>query len=181
MTRILTRTFCCCVPVRVGVILLAILGLVGGSGVAGVSIINLKHSEGSRTASIIQIIIYLLLAIVSIFGLIGAITRRLAFIRLYLAMLIIHLLFSMGTGIYAIHRNFKDAPKYISDCTSGSTDKAVIGVCNDGAALLKSVMIGSFILAWLLETWACFIVVHYSKQLAEEEASKSIVKDTESW
>jgi len=181
MTRILTRTFCCCIPVRVGVILLAILGLIGGSGVAAIGIINLKHSEGSKAASIIQIIVYLLLAIVSIFGLIGAITRRLAFVRIYLSMLIMHLLFSMGTGIYAIHRNFTDAPKYISDCESGSTDKAVIAVCNQGATILKSVMIGSFILAWLLETWACFIVVHYSKQLAEEEATKSMVKDNESW
>jgi len=181
MTRILTRTFCCCIPVRAGVILLAILGLIGGSGIAGIGIINLKHSEGSKIASVLQIIIYLLLAIVSIFGLIGAITRRLGFVRVYLAMLILHLLFSMGTGIYAINRNFKDAPKYISDCASGSKDEGVLRVCNDGAALLKSVMIGSFILAWLLETWACVIVVHYSKQLAEEEFTRSTVKDTESW
>ncbi|KDR75379.1 hypothetical protein GALMADRAFT_249423 [Galerina marginata CBS 339.88] len=181
MTRVTTRTFCCCIPVRAGAILLAILGLIGGSGVAAIGIINLKHNEGSRTTAVLQIIIYLLLAIVSIFGLIGAITKRLAFIRVYLAMLIFHLLFSMGTGIYAIHRSFKDAPKYISDCMSGSTDKGVISVCNNGAALLKSVVIGSFILAWLLETWACVIVAHYSKQLAEEEATKSIVKDTESW
>jgi len=181
MTRVITRTFCCCIPVRAGVILLAILGLIGGSGVAAIGIINLKRSEGSKTALVIQIIVYLLLAIVSIFGLIGAIAKRLAFVRLYLAMLIMHLLFSMGTGIYAIHRNFTDAPKYISDCESGSTEKAVIAVCSQGATLLKSVMIGSFILAWLLETWACFIVVHYSKQLAEEEATKSMVKDNESW
>ncbi|PPR02982.1 hypothetical protein CVT26_004926 [Gymnopilus dilepis] len=96
-------------------------------------------------------------------------------------MLILHLLFSIGMGVYAINRNFKDTPKYISTCQSGSTEKAVIAACHQGATILKSVMIGSFILAWLLETWACFIVGHYSKQLAEEEATKSIVKDTESW
>lgn len=67
-------------------------------------------------------------------------------------MLITHLLFSMVSGIYAIHRNFKDAPKYISDCASGSEDAGVLRVCQNGAALLKSVMIGIFILAWLLET-----------------------------
>ncbi|KAF8972926.1 hypothetical protein BDZ97DRAFT_1778389 [Flammula alnicola] len=180
MTRVLSRTFCCCIPVRAGVILLALLGLIGGSAITAASIINLKRSDGSRTAAIIQIIIYILLAIVSIFGFIGAVTRKLGFIRSYLAMLIVHLLFNLGMGIYAIHRNFKDAPKYISDCASGSEDPGVLTVCRNGAALLKSLMIGVFILAWLLETWACFIVVNYSKQLAEEEA-QSIVKDTESW
>jgi cytochrome b len=181
MTKVLRRTFCCCIPVRVGVILLGILGLIGGSGVAAIAIINLKRQEGSKTASILQIIIYILLAFISIFGLIGAVSRRLGFIRLYVGMLITHLLFSMGSGIYAIHRNFKDAPKYISDCASGSEDAGVLRVCQNGAALLKSVMIGVFILAWLLETWACFIVVSYNKQLVEEEQTKSIVKDTESW
>ncbi|KAF4621292.1 hypothetical protein D9613_000566 [Agrocybe pediades] len=181
MSRVQTRTFCCCIPVRAGVIILSILGIIGGAGVSAVGIINLKRSEGSRTAAILQIIIYLLLALVSIFGLTGGIIRKLAFIRVYLAMLIIHLLFSMGTGMYAIHRNFKDAPKYISDCASGSKDAGVIKVCNDGAALLKGVMIASFIVGWLLETWACVIVARYSKQLAEEEATNSIVKDTEAW
>jgi hypothetical protein len=67
-------------------------------------------------------------------------------------MLIAHLLFSMGSGIYAIHRNFKDAPKYISDCASGSEDPGVLQVCRKGATLLKCVMIAVFILAWLIET-----------------------------
>jgi F0F1-type ATP synthase assembly protein I len=105
----------------------------------------------------------------------------LAFIRAYLAMLIIHLLFSMGSGIYAIHRNFEESPKYISDCISGSHDKLVTNVCKDSASLTKSIMIGIFIGAWLIETWACFIVVNYSKQLGEEELRNSMVKDSESW
>ena len=64
--------------------------------------------------------------------------------------------------MYAIHRNFKDAPKYISDCASGSKDAGVIRVCNDGAALLKGVMIASFIVGWLLETcmWKVVLAEH---------------------
>lgn len=134
-----------------------------------------------------------------LYSLIGAISRRLGFVRAYFGMLIVHLLFSMGTGVFAIYRNFKDAPKYISDCASGSEDPSVLRVCNDGAAMVKGVMIAVFILAWFLETctssilsWrshtngsgmlgAVVIVAKYSKQLAEEEMSKNAVKDTESW
>jgi len=179
--KVRSRTFCYCIPARAGVILLGIIGLIGGTGVTAVGIINLKRQDGSKTSAIIQIIIYLLLAILSIFGLIGAISRRLGFVRAYFGMLIVHLLFSMGTGVFAIYRNFKDAPKYISDCASGSEDPSVLRVCNDGAAMVKGVMIAVFILAWFLETWAVVIVAKYSKQLAEEEMSKNAVKDTESW
>jgi len=71
---------------------------------------------------------------------------------MYFGMLTLHVLFSIGSGIFAIHRNFKDAPKYISDCASGSEDPDVLRVCNGGAAMVKGVMIGIFIFAWLLET-----------------------------
>ncbi|KAF8160963.1 hypothetical protein B0H34DRAFT_839347 [Crassisporium funariophilum] len=181
MSKVLSRTFCCCIPVRAGVILLGLLGLIGGVAVTAIGIINLKRQDGSKTSMILQVVIYLLLSIVSIFGLVGAISRRLAFIRMYFGMLVTHLLFSMVTGIYAIHRNFKDAPKYISDCTSGSADPSVLQVCQNGASLLKGAMVGIFILAWLLETWACVIVLNYSKQLSEEYYEINRVKDTEAW
>ncbi|KAF9529271.1 hypothetical protein CPB83DRAFT_765428 [Crepidotus variabilis] len=175
------RTFCCCIPVRAGVIFLGILGLFGGSGVTAIGIINLKNLGASKTSAIIQIIIYILLAIVSIFGLIGAISRRLGFVRLYFGMLIIHLIFSIATGIYAINRDFKDAPKYIQECASGSTEKSVHDGCLYAANLVKAVLISVFITAWILETWACVIVFKYSRQLADEDNAKTAVKDTESW
>ena len=115
-------------------------------------------------------------------------------------MLVTHLIFNLATGAFAIYRNFKDAPKYISECSSGSEDSAVLKSCQDGAKLWKGVMIGVFILAWLIEicqfsyvlslllsmfipcsiSGACSIVHKYSKQLKEESAT-GMVKDTETW
>ncbi|KAF8813652.1 hypothetical protein BYT27DRAFT_7220036 [Phlegmacium glaucopus] len=180
MTAITTRTFLCCIPVRAGVVFLSLLGFFGGSLVTAVAVIHLKRSEGSKTSLIIQVVIYVLLALVSIFGLVGAITRKLGFIRLYCGILITHLIFNIATGIFAIHRNFKDAPQYISECSSGSTEPATLKSCRDGANLWKGVLIGIFILGWLLETWACSIVYSYGKQL-EEESTTGLVKDTETW
>ncbi len=137
---------------------------------------------------------------------IGAVTRRLGFIRAYLSLLTVHLLISLGLGIFAIIRNFKQAPKYYADCildANGvpSTQASVINTCTNGTTLLKGLMIAVFVTIWLLETctcsphisrfWApltpglinlgaCFIVGNYSKQLAEEDRD-SLVKDTESW
>jgi hypothetical protein len=180
MSTVTTRTFLCCIPVRAGVVFLALLGFFGGSLITAASIIQLKRSEGSKVSLILQVVIYILLAIVSIFGLVGAITRKLVFVRLYFGMLLTHLIFNLATGAFAIYRNFKDAPKYISECSSGSADSAVLKSCQDGAKLWKGVMIGVFILAWLIEIWACSIVHQYSKQLKEESAT-GMVKDTETW
>lgn len=181
MTIVTTRTFCCCIPVRAGVILLGLIGLLGGGAVSVVGIINLKKDEGSKTATIIQIVVYITLTLLSTFGLIGAIGRKLTLVRVYFGMLVAHLIFSMAGGMYAIHRNFKEAPKYIQECASGSANPALLKSCKDGATLVKGVMVGVFIVAWLVEIWACLIVYNYNLQLAEEDANRHVVKDTEAW
>lgn len=86
-----------------------------------------------------------------LYSLAGAISRKLAFIRLYFWMVFVHLLLSLGLGIYAIVHNFKDAPKYISECASGSDDPSVMKSCRDGSTLFKAIMIAVFVFVWLLE------------------------------
>ena len=123
----------------------------------------------------IQIIIYILLAILSLFGfvylpvlsyrcstdkphsLIGAISRKRSFVRSYLWMIFVHLLISIGLGIYAIVRNFKEAPKYVEECASGSEDPSVLKSCEDGSKLFKIIMIAVFVFVWLLEICQFFI------------------------
>ena len=62
-----------------------------------------------------------------------------------------HLLLSIGLGVYAIVHNFKDAPKYIDECASGSEDPSVLQSCQDGSKLFKGIMIAVFVVVWLLE------------------------------
>ena len=91
-------------------------------------------------------------------SLVGAFTRRLLFITLYLGMLVVHLIFSIATGIYAINKNFKDAPKYISSCESGTTEKSVHDGCVYASNMVKAVMVSVFIIAWLIQ--ACMLPLH---------------------
>ena len=85
------------------------------------------------------------------YSLIGAISRKRSFVRSYLWMVFVHLLLSIGLGIYAIVHNFKDAPKYIDECVSGSEDPSVLKSCEDGSKLFKGIMVAVFIFVWLLE------------------------------
>jgi hypothetical protein len=181
MSKVATRTFCCCIPVRAGVVMLSLIGLAGGVGITALGILTLKRHEGSRVSAIIQTVVYLLLALVSIVGLVGAIIRKVALVRAFFGMLVAHLLFSIGTGIYAVFRSFKESRHYVKACINSSTSPTVIQTCHNGATLLKVISMVVFFLAWFFEIWAIVIVHNYGRQLAEEEATSSIVKDTENW
>jgi len=66
-------------------------------------------------------------------------------------MILAHLLFAVGTGIYAIFLNFKDAPRYVRDCIGGSIDGNVIKTCQNGATLVRVMAVVLFLFAWILE------------------------------
>ncbi|KAG6920110.1 hypothetical protein DXG01_010178 [Tephrocybe rancida] len=184
MTVVATRTFCCCLPTRFGVVIIALIGLLGGGLIAIAGAINAHQISGSKVSIGISITVYALLAILSLVGLIGAIARKLALVRLYFVFLFVHLLFSISFGIYAIWRVFKDSGAFKKDCLlahAAPSIKNPAGICNDGLKVIKGVTVTVFIIFWLFEIWGCVIVNNYSRQLADEQAVEGVVKDTESW
>ena len=90
------------------------------------------------------------------FSLIGAASRRLTLIKVFLIVLILHLLASIGTGIYAIRITFLEEAQYKINCVSDSVDPAIIQGCDHAIVLLKAFVIGVYILAWLLQTCKLF-------------------------
>lgn len=87
------------------------------------------------------------------FSLVGGIGRKLLLVRIYFGMLVFHLAFSLGGGIFAIYRVFKDSPNYMNECLLGKeSDKEALKTCEAGAKVLKGLMITVFILFWALET-----------------------------
>ncbi|KAG5637227.1 hypothetical protein H0H81_005349 [Sphagnurus paluster] len=184
MTVVTTRTFCCCIPTRFGVILIALVGLLGGGFISIISAINAHRITGSKVSIGITIAVYILLTLVSLLGLIGAIGRKLALIRLYFTILMMHLLFSLATGIYAIYRVFKDGSTFINDCMVSNTavsSEDPRQMCSDGLKLVKGLTVTLFIVFWLVEIWGCVIVNSYAGQLEDENAVEGVVKDTEAW
>ena len=84
-------------------------------------------------------------------SLIGAMSRKLGLIKFFFAMLVIHLIFSLGSGGFAIYRIFHDAPAYIDKCISHHGGSHASQVCHEGATITKVVVIALFILLWLIE------------------------------
>jgi len=143
-----SHTFCCCIPVRLGVFITSILGIgLGGLlTVAGIiQLKNLGHAPLSeKWPYIIQIVVYGLYAVVSITAFIGATCRKLQLIRSYAVVLAVHLIFSIASGGYSLFHYFKDSPNVVAECINGSTDATKIQVCKQGEDVVKGVMVGVF-------------------------------------
>ncbi|KAJ7124928.1 hypothetical protein C8R44DRAFT_126772 [Mycena epipterygia] len=134
---------------------------------------------GNKLAYIIQIAVYALLAILSVFGIIGAIFKKRGLIRIYFAILTVHVLFSIASGVFSLYRFFQDAPDDVTKCINNSTDEGVIKACDKGMSVMKGVLVAVFIFVWLIEIWGCIIVNNYSKQLGEEQVMAQKAKDFE--
>jgi len=177
-----TRTFCCCIPTRLGVILISLIGLLGGGTLAVAGALNASTMQGDKASIAITITIYLLLAIVSAIGLVGSVGRKPLLVKIYLVALIVHFLLSFALGIYALFRVFKDGPSFISHCIDANHDVGNADVvCAEGLKVVKAISVTLFIVVWLFEIWGCVIVKGYKEQLEDEKAHEGVVKDAEAW
>ena len=176
-----SRTFCCCIPVRAGVIVLSMLGFLIGGFISAIAIMGIKNSTGLKTSLGLQVAAFIVLTLVSLLGLIGGIGRKKILVKVYFGLTVFQLAFGMGAGIYAIYRVFKDSHKYVEECllpNAADADKIAV-TCKQGISLIKGLMVAAFIVAWLIQIGMCVIVHRYVQQLEEEEEVGSMVKDTE--
>jgi len=179
MGQVRTRTLCCCIPVRVGAFVIALLGLFGGAlGTVGVILQAKSGKNVNKAVMVIQIMIYVHLIFVSLFGLVAVIMKRRKFIVLYWVMLVVHVAFSVFAGVISLYALFKTASADISRCVSGSppTD---LKACQKAMTITKVVSVAVCIVVWLVEIYACIVVDCYAKQLADEE-DQTYKADTES-
>ncbi|KAF9038361.1 hypothetical protein BDZ89DRAFT_1157204 [Hymenopellis radicata] len=173
--RVRSNKFCCCIPVRLGVLIIGLLGVACGGVIAVAGIIQYQRIGGdikNKLAYAIQILVYGMYALISILGLIGALGKKRRLIQMFHAMLVIHVLFSIASGSFALYRFFLDAPDSVNSCVNGSKDDDVVAACKKGVELLKGVLVGLFVFVWIMEIWGCIIVKSYSNQLTDEESSK---------
>jgi len=177
MVYVRSRKFCCCLPVRFGTFSIAILGIVGGGLISIGGWLQVKdlaqHPIDGRAkiALWIQTMMYTVLAVVSLFGLIGTFSKSRSLIALYSTILFSHLGFSIATGAFYLYTLFhQEENTDVQKCINGSTDNIKIEACKKGYEVIRGVIVGLFILIWLIELYGCIIVSNYVDQLDEEES-----------
>jgi hypothetical protein len=177
-----TRTFLCCLPVRLGVFLLSLIAMAVGAFVAAVGWIRISQlsqhplTRSDRIALWIHTIMFSILGLLAVLGFIGCLAKSRRMVAGFAIALAIHLGFSVASGIFSIYLFFRQTPQEALDtCANGSTDPSVIDSCKNGTGIMKGVMIAIYVVTWLIQLYAYFIVEWYVDQLDDEEMEKHAV------
>lgn len=174
-----TRKFLCCLPARLGAFILALMAMIGGSFVAGVGIIQITGvsqapvEKSDLIALYIQTIMYALLGVVGAFGFVGALIRNYRMVSSFAVVLAVHLGFSIASGIFSIYAMFtRDASPAVAQCLVNASVQGVEVTqtdCQNGITVMKGVMVAVYVITWLIQLYAYFIVERYADQLEEED------------
>jgi len=179
-----SRTFCCCLPVRLGVFLLSLLAMAGGAFLAvlgWIQISQLKQHPLGKTDQIalwIQCSLFTLLALLAVFGFFGAMIRNRAMISGFAISLAIHLGFSIASGAFSIYTMFaRDSQAALNSCLQKANDisDATTQSCKTGLIFIKAVTVVIYVLTWLIQLYAYFVVERYVYQLDEERLADNAV------
>jgi len=172
-----SRTFCCCLPVRFGVFLLSLLALAGGGLLAIVGWMQLSHlkehplEKTDQIALWIQTSVFSLLAVLAIFGLFGAMIRNRGMVSSFAIAIAIHLGFSIASGCFSIYTMFaRNSQATLDSCMEKANDDSdtTMQSCKRGLILIKALMVVIYVLTWLVQLYAYFVVERYVDQLDEE-------------
>ncbi|EJU02342.1 hypothetical protein DACRYDRAFT_22016 [Dacryopinax primogenitus] len=169
------ETFCCCIPVRLGVFILSLLTIALGALVSAASWVQLSKlgSDADTQQKVIIIIagvVYGLLAFFSLLGFIGSVIANRALVKTYSVMLWINWFLSLISGGLAIWQLFRaDAvPNVVQSCQASDTT-ATEADCTNAFKVIRVVYIIIFVILELIVLYACVIVSRYVDQLKQEE------------
>ncbi|KAF8908076.1 hypothetical protein CPB84DRAFT_1813345 [Gymnopilus junonius] len=181
MSVVRSRKFCCFLPVRLGVFILAILAMVGGSFTAAagwIQVTQLKQLDLDKAEQIalwIHAVMFTILSLVAVFGFVGAIIKNRRMISSFANALAIHLGFSIAAGIFTLYSLFKkNSQDAVNQCMSASPDATLEG-CQTAIAIMKGLMVAIYVVTWLVELYFYFIVERYVEQLNDEELAQRTV------
>jgi len=183
MVHVRSRTFCCCLPARFGVFVLSLGAMLGGGFVAAYGYIQIARQNTAPLARDdliavwIQSVMFTFLALLAVFGFFGCLIKNRRMVSNFAISLAIHLGLSVAAGIFALVSLFKQDPQQaIANCMAAGAPDATTDACNTSISVMKGVAVGIYVVTWLIQLYAYFIVERYVDQLDDEEdASHPVV------
>ncbi|TFK24088.1 hypothetical protein FA15DRAFT_704850 [Coprinopsis marcescibilis] len=182
-SQIQTRKFCFCLPVRLGVFVVSLLTMTAGSilgAIGWMQVVQFRTHPvelGDEIAAYVHASIFSLLGLLSIFGFVGSLVRLRGLVIAYSVGIAIHLGLSIASGIFNMYTMFKPNPQSaIEACMNAVKDSEDLDetrrICQTGSAIAKGIIVAIYVITWLLQIYAFFIIERYAEQLEEEEMAK---------
>ncbi|KZW01798.1 hypothetical protein EXIGLDRAFT_829732 [Exidia glandulosa HHB12029] len=189
------RTFCCCLPVRLGALLLSALQLVLSGGVAAIAwrevFVTGIPAGTERTALIVVGAVFTFMALVSAFGFIGSLVRARVLVAMFATMLYILVALSLGSGIWSVWSLFHGGgQEFLDACAKqesqldlaqakslageGNVDKVLESLCHGALDTIRIVYIVVLSITILIQLYCAYIVKEYAAQLGDEEDRKQM-------
>lgn len=164
---------------RAGVFILSIVGTAGGSLISTMGWIQVSQlrqhplTTTDTVALYVHSVLFTILALLSLFGFVGALIKQRDFVNAYASGLMLYLVLSLVSGIYALYALFhQNSQAQITKCLNGVSDNVTKQVCNNGIAIMKGVAVALYVVMWLLIIYAYIIVSNYVDQLDDEMSIK---------
>ncbi|KAK0204272.1 hypothetical protein DFS33DRAFT_1384530 [Desarmillaria ectypa] len=165
--------FLCCLPLRLGVLIIAALTLAGSALVAIGAWINvhniinhtLELSKSGEITVYILAAVYTLVAIISLLGLVGALTARPGLVSMFNSLQIGSFIVSLAIGAYSLYLLFSN--KYEID-----TSNCVRYVDASTNTAKQAVVVVIYAIIWLIQFYGLFIVRSYVRELEEKRFAR---------
>ncbi|KAF8895692.1 hypothetical protein CPB84DRAFT_1837113 [Gymnopilus junonius] len=169
--------FLCCLPLRLGVVVISFLQFLFCGAIAGSlwwALCCYGHSI-HETAAIVVAAIYSAAALVAFLGLLGAFSRKTGLVKAFFLLLSAILLVEIGGSIWYLTTFYRNRHQTLAECINGSSDSNRIAYCNSLDAFKRihqGVLLTSVIVPIVLQAYACYVVYYYFKRLESQRVER---------
>ncbi|THU95672.1 hypothetical protein K435DRAFT_123839 [Dendrothele bispora CBS 962.96] len=168
------KTFCCCLPVRVGVICMSFLGICFGgllSFICWFQVANAPElTSNERTAFILAGLVETLLLLASTLGFLGAVVRKQLFVQIYAYFTYVHFFVNVVVAAYLLYvvTHFSDtALEHACQGTIQNTQGQ--DQCSGLLKFARGLYVAVAGLVLLTEMYGALIVARYLNQIQSEK------------
>ncbi|KAG9316544.1 hypothetical protein JVU11DRAFT_2594 [Chiua virens] len=163
-------SFCCCIPVRAGFVLISLLTLLLSGAISVIIWFEIFHSNEfstkERVAFILTGILESLLFVASVMGMIGVVARKQLFVMIYTYFLYVHFILNLIIGIYfLVTVRASNREQLVNYCADVFVDTSIGSSCMSLMGISTYVLIAIVAVLLFLELYAILIATRYVYRL----------------
>ncbi|KAJ7209677.1 hypothetical protein GGX14DRAFT_697770 [Mycena pura] len=170
--------YLCCLPLRLGVLVISFLSFLSSGFAAGILIaglildaegkLNGKLPSRTRIIAIVVAAVTAIAALISLTGFIGAIRKKESYVRAYSALVRIAFSIQVAVSVAFIILFFVDKKEFVNICNGVSSDQATTDDCINSTALHPWAVIVSALIPIVFQAYGVYIVTAYARKLRNE-------------